>query len=231
MAKSRECSGRYGDASSLSRLSSPAAPRNPVRVRPSISNGGSFETGAANIAFWQSSLADHLDRVEMLLTEISNVSETNAAEMSERSACRCTRPCRRRSRHHASDARSRRRDDATLALLDEVRALHARSRKLSGDQADPPVEMRALAGTESALARCCSKYASSNPNLSERRTKNHEGMGDAELVHPRSSRWRPFIWQQDPQARKARPDSLDAAMAPGTGFEAHFDSKVDLRRG
>ncbi len=82
--------------------------------RPSLTAGLSRQARERILAI---SLADHLGRAEMLLTEISNVSETNAAEMSDD---------RGRAQDLVEEGRimrqtlAREGDDATLALLDEV---------------------------------------------------------------------------------------------------------------
>ena len=94
--------------------------------RPSLTAGLSRQARERILAI---SLADHLGRAEMLLTEISNVSETNAAEMSDD---------RGRAQDLVEEGRimrqtlAREGDDSTLALLDEVERFML-SRKLSGE--------------------------------------------------------------------------------------------------
>jgi len=104
--------------------------------RPSLTAGLSRQARERILAI---SLADHLDRAEMLLTEISNVGESDASEMSDD---------RSRAQDLVEEGRimrqtlARQGDSSTLALLDEVERFML---EVANSPAKlTPVEMRQL---------------------------------------------------------------------------------------
>jgi hypothetical protein len=104
--------------------------------RPSLTAGLSKQARERILAI---SLADHLDRAEMLLTEISNASETDASEASDD---------RGRAQDLVEEGRIMRQtlaragDTSTLALLDEVERFMLEV--ANSQEKLTPVEMREL---------------------------------------------------------------------------------------